>query len=157
MKQQREHVVDLLFSLSLLCVFTACGLVVVFIGINVYKNTVEDMTTAFASRTAMAYIAKQVHQNDATDAISIAEIEGTQALAITKTQDGEAYCTYIYYDAGYLQELDAKASFTPVRSAGQKLLEIDGFAITEQQNGTFTVTVTTAAGESSLILATQSG
>ncbi len=153
--KQREHVVDLLFSLSLLCVFTACGLVVVFIGIGVYQNTVDDMTTAFASRTAMAYVAKQVRQNDTTGAIGIAEIEGTQALAITKTQDGECYCTYIYYDSGYLQELYAKASFSPVLSAGQKLLAVDGFAVAQNANGTFTVTITTAAGESSLVLATQ--
>lgn len=156
MKKQQEHVIDFVFSLSLLCVFTVCGLLVVFIGVNVYKNTVENMSTAFSERTAMAYIAKQVRQNDTTDAISITEIEGEQALTITRVQSGETYCTYIYYYDGYLQELYAKDSFSPVLTAGQSLIAIDGFAVTQNEDDTLTITMVGEEGENTLILALHS-
>lgn len=157
MKKQQEHVMDLLFSLSLLCVFTACGLMVVFLGIHVYQNTVDDMSDAFATRTAMSYIAKKVRQNDWKDGVSLTEIEGQTALTFTQEKDGEVFCTYIYYYNGYLQELYAKESFSPLLSAGQALIAIDEFTAVQNENGTLTISITQAEqSPSTLILALQS-
>ncbi len=158
MKKQQEHVIDVIFSLSLLCVFTVCGLLVVFIGINVYKSTVENMGDAFSDRTAMAYVAKKIRQNDRTDGVDIVEVEGQTALLLCEEKDGETYCTYIYYYNGYLQELYTKASFAPVLTAGQSLIEIDGFTAIENADGTVTVTIyETAQDTTSLTLALAAG
>ncbi len=157
MKKQREHVMDLLFSLSLLCVFAACGLAVVFIGIQVYQGTEENMSDAFAARTAMAYVAKKVRQNDVSDAISLTEIEGVDALMITQQAGEDTYCTYIYSYNGYLCELYAKGSFSPTLAAGQSLIAVDEFDAAWGEYGTLCITITQSNGESSsLMLALQS-
>ncbi len=157
MKKQREHVIDLLFSLALLCVFTACGLMVVFIGIQVYQGTEENMSDAFAARTAMAYVAKKVRQNDTSGAISLTEIEGVDTLVITQQSGEDTYCTYIYCYNGYLYELYAKGGFSPTLAAGQALIAVDGFDVVLGEHGTVEITITQRDGDSSsLILALQS-
>ncbi len=152
MKRQREHAIDIVFALSLLCVFTACGLLVVFIGINVYKSTVSNMEEAFSDRTAMAFVAKQIRQNDRADAIYVGEIEGEEALIISEEINGELYYKYIYYYNGYLRELYAKESYEPVLLAGQALIEIDGFDVTMQDNMLTICMKDTEDGEETLTL-----
>lgn len=138
MKRQREHAIDFVFSLSLLCVFTVCGLLLVFLGISVYKDTVLEMESAYSDRTAMAFLAKQVRQNDRTDGVEIGEVEGELSLILTEEVDGEIYCKYIYYYDGYLCELYAEEEVEPTLSGGQPLLEIDGWNVVENENETFT-------------------
>ncbi len=157
MNKKPTHVTDLLFFLSLLCVFTVCGLVVVYMGVSVYQNTTQNMGEAFSERTAMAYIAKKMRQNDASGAISLTEIEGQTALTITQQQGDACYCTYIYYANGYLQELYAKDTFAPTLSAGQALIAIDGLSFTQNADGTLTITILQTDGDAqNLILALQS-
>ncbi|MFI3236904.1 MAG: DUF4860 domain-containing protein [Lachnospiraceae bacterium] len=139
MNKQKEHVIDIVFSLSLLCVFTVCGLLVVFIGINVYKSTVNNMEDAFSDRTAMSFVAKQIRQNDRADGVYVSDIEGETALVLAEEMNGEVYCKYIYYYDGYLRELYAKEGYEPVLMAGQTLIAIDGFDITVQENATLTI------------------
>ncbi|MFI3208110.1 MAG: DUF4860 domain-containing protein [Eubacteriales bacterium] len=141
MKKQREHVIDMVFALSLMCVFTLCGLLVVFIGVNVYKDTVINMESTFSDRTAMSFLAKQIRQNDRSDGIEITEIEGQVALKFIEDIDEETFCKYIYYNEGYLYELYAKEEFTPVLSAGQQLIELDGWDIVLNENGTITLSI----------------
>ncbi len=146
--------IDFIFSLSLLCVFTMCGLVVVLIGIHVYQGTEQNMGDAFSDRTAMAYVAKKIRQTDHTDGIDVIEIEGQPALMLTEEKALETYCTYIYYYDGYLQELYVKPTFSPVLTAGQALIAIDGFDVQDNGDGTVTVTIyETAQDTASLILA----
>lgn len=156
MKSQREHVIDFVFSLSLLCVFAVCGLLVVFIGVKVYENTAYNMEEAFSDRTAMSYVAKQVRQNDRVDGVSLGEVEGTTALILSEEINGEIYCTYIYYYDGYLREIYAKESFAPVLLGGQSLIEIDGFDAAVNEDGTLTISIEESAGTASLTLALQS-
>lgn len=156
MKSQREHVIDFVFSLSLLCVFAVCGLLVVFIGVKVYENTAYNMEEAFSDRTAMSYVAKQVRQNDRVDGVSLGEVEGTTALILSEEINGEIYCTYIYYYDGYLREIYAKESFAPVLLGGQSLIEIDGFDAAVNEDGTLTISIEESAGTASLTIALQS-
>ena len=58
------HMVDLLFTLALVCVFAASALMVVLIGANVYQNTVEGMDENFSARTSVTYVATKIRQND---------------------------------------------------------------------------------------------
>lgn len=157
MKESREHVIDLVFCLSLLCVFTVCGLLVVFIGINVYKNTADNMEEAFSERTAMAFVAKQVRQNDRTDGVYVDEIDGQATLVLVDEQGDSTFCQYIYYYDGYLCALYAKDDYEPSLTAGQALLAIEGFDVVQNDNGTLTITVLDEdQNQSNLTLALQS-
>lgn len=42
MIKQKNHVVDLLFSLALFCVFAASALTIVIMGADVYQKSVND-------------------------------------------------------------------------------------------------------------------
>ncbi len=157
MRKQKEHVIDIVFSLSLLCVFAVCGLLVIFIGVSVYESTATNMEEAFSDRTAMSYVAKQVRQNDRIDGVDIGQVEGVTALVLKEEVGEEIFCTYIYYYDGYLREIYAKESFEPALSAGQALIEIDGFQAIMNEDGTLTISISEEdEGVANLTLALQS-
>ncbi len=139
MKQNR-HTVDMLFTLSLFAVFAVTSLMLVFFGTQVYENIAMDMESEFTSRTAISYIKKQINQNNALGAITVGEVEGTQALIINESLPEGEFKRYIFLHDGYLCELFTKADITPTMTAGQRLLEISLFEIEHQDNlYTFTV------------------
>ena len=76
MKQERKHIVDVLFVLALFVVFTLSALVLVILGANVYRQTVRYMDENYNARTAYSYLTEKVRQNDLYDSISIGELEG---------------------------------------------------------------------------------
>lgn len=157
MKAEKNHVIDVVFMLALLCVFTVCGLMVVFIGINVYKDTANNMESSYSERTALAYVAKQIRQNDQTNTIEISEIEGVTALVFNESKSGQDFCKYIYYYNGYLQEIYTIKSFVPVLTAGQEIIEIGGFDAEITQDGMIEITINQDdADDLSLTLALQS-
>ena len=96
---------DFIFILSLLCIFAFGALMAVILGSNTYKGIKEDMDSNFELRTPLSYIATKVRQNDQTDAIRVAQKEGTDALVL-ETQDGGEVCqTWIYEYEGSLYEV----------------------------------------------------
>ncbi len=141
MRAQREHVIDLLFSLSLLCVFTICGLLLVFTGISVYKDTVLEIERTYSERTALSYLAKQIRQNDTSGGVEITEIEGEVAILLTDEDEADGYSKYIYYNDGYICELYEDENTEVALSAGQPLLAVDGWGVVENENGTITLSI----------------
>ena len=63
--QPRRHVIDLLFTLALFCVFAASALLVVLIGADVYESSARGMDRNFGLQTSLHYVAAKVRQNDA--------------------------------------------------------------------------------------------
>ena len=63
-KQERNHIVDVLFVLALFVVFTLSALVLVILGANVYRQTVSYMDENYEARTAYSYLTEKVRQND---------------------------------------------------------------------------------------------
>ncbi len=136
----KQYSIDMLFVLSLFAVFAITALLLVFSGTQVYENIEKNLESTFSSRTAISYLKKQMDQNAVRDAVSIANIEGTEALRLEETVEDTAYVRYIYLYEGYLCELFTKSDILPTLSAGQELLELKSFEI--QENGellTFTV------------------
>ena len=97
-KGNNAHMIDLLFTLALFCVFAASALMVVLIGARVYQNTIERMNANFDGRASIAYVSNKIRQNDYPDAIHIIELEeGVPALALDQDFDGITYQTIIYH------------------------------------------------------------
>ncbi len=136
MKRRTEepgrHIVDILFVLALFAVFAASALMLVIIGANVYQQTVSDMDTHYAERTAYAYVSEKLRQNDTADAVSIGQLDGVPALILTEEINGESFCTYLYLYDGYLKELFVrKDSFSGdnILTAGQNILPLSSFSV----------------------------
>ena len=81
---QKGHVVDFLFTLALFCVFAASALMVVIIGANVYRQTVDRMNGNYDSRTSLTYLTEKIRQNDAADAVKISSVGESPALVLSQ-------------------------------------------------------------------------
>ncbi len=126
-KQEKNHIVDVLFVLALFVVFTLSALVLVILGASVYKQTVNYMDENYTARTAYSYLTEKVRQNDLYDSISIGQLEDTPALVLTREINDTAYATYLYLYEGDLRELfmrkGSNIGSNPL-SAGQEILPL---------------------------------
>ena len=140
-KNERRHMVDVLFVLTLFCVFALCSILLIAVGAKVYQNTINSMETHFTSTTSLSYITEKIRQNDTSSGILIEEFGGKDALVLISEFNGEEYGTYIYSYAGRLKELFTKRSIHLSPEAGQDILEISDFIITELDEGLYEITL----------------
>ncbi len=145
---------DFLFTLLLFCIFAVSAFSLVVIGAGVYENSVASMEQNFEGRTALAYVAEKVRQNDAGASISA---EDNVLRIETKDQDG-SYILYIYEYEGFLTELFTRAELPFDAQAGRRLLEVENFTVSETDRGMFEIS-TAEEGEEpvSLLLHLRTG
>lgn len=127
--REQSHMVDLLFTLALFCVFAASSLIIVIIGADVYGRTAQGLDKNFNLNTALCYVTEKIRQNDTTGAVRLGELEGREALVLDTTVDGQTYYTYIYFHDGALREIyTAKENHVSVDD-GQSIVELSDFEI----------------------------
>ena len=151
-KNESRHMVDVLFVLTLFCVFAVCSILLIAVGAKVYQNTLNSMETHFTSTTSLSYITEKIRQNDYAGRITIEEFGGNDAIVLSTEYNGEEYCTYIYSYAGQLKELFTKKDITLSPEAGRNILEISEFSVSEAENGLFEITLVDASHRSETIL-----
>ena len=154
--KKKHSVIDLLFTLTLFCVFSASALVVVMIGANVYKSTVAGMNENYGTRTAIAYVSEKVRESDTSGAVELVELAGTTALALTRGENDAAYTTYIYYADGALRELFVQGAAVPELAAGQPVALLSGASFAPVRDGLYRFTAAGDAGEEALLFALHS-
>ena len=159
-KEEKRHVVDVLFVLALFCVFAISALMLVTIGANVYQKTVNNMDTNYSSRTAFSYVTEKIRQNDETQTISIGTLEGRPAIILTQEIDDRQFNTYLYEYEGYLTELFTSADLNlggDILKAGHQLIPLKDFVITEINPSLYRFILSTTKEQSvSLYISTQS-
>ncbi|MFZ2539142.1 MAG: DUF4860 domain-containing protein [Oscillospiraceae bacterium] len=143
-----SHVVDLLFTLALFCVFTATSLMVVLIGANVYKSTVSGMSKNFDMRTSLTYLSEKVRQNDVADGVHLADLDGKTALVLEQNFNDTSYQTWIYYDDSSLKELFTKKGNDISIADGREIMKTSDFKIECSPEGIFSFTTISKTGES---------
>lgn len=131
-KQEKNHIVDILFVLALFVVFTLSALVLVILGASVYRQTVSYMDENFTSRTAYSYLTEKVRQNDLYDSVSLGQLEDTDALVLTREINNTVYATYLYLHDGSLRELfmrqGSDIGADPL-TAGQEILPLTDWSL----------------------------
>lgn len=160
MRQEKRFIVDILFVLALFGMFAVSALVLVTIGADVYRHTVQDMSDNYDARTAIAYITEKVRQNnvllsDDTSAVTLSELSGEPALILTREVDGQAYDTCLYYHEGYLKELYMRKGAylgDNVLDAGQNILELSDMTFEAVTENLLSVTMTTSDGRERKLL-----
>lgn len=138
--------IDSIFVMILFFLFALTAFVLVMIGVRQYQSTADSMNYNYEVRTATSYLREKVRQNDSHAAISIDNIEGTDVLALKSEVNGIVYYTYIYYYDGYLRELYVQDGSSYSLSAGQQIIELSGFDLSEATNRLITVTITDTWG-----------
>lgn len=140
------HMVDLLFSLALFCVFAATALLVVLIGANVYRGTVKRMDENFSTHTSITYVTTKIRQNDAENGVAVISFgDGIPALLLTREIDGAAFETYIYHYDGALREIFTERGNPAAPGDGQMIVEVPEFRI-GRSGGTVVLTAVDADG-----------
>lgn len=155
MKNNRRftsHTVDILFILSLFCVFTAAAFLVVLIGSNVYRSTAVQLEDTYSTRTSAAYVTEKIRRHDSAGSVSLTDLDGRPALLLTDHIRGTVYETYIYSDGSSVFELMVQEG-TPVSpDMGQEILAADGFTFAEKPGGFLELTVNDAEGDPHSVL-----
>lgn len=133
-QQEKQHTIDIIFVLTLLCVFALSSLIVVYIGSQVYAATVETMDIQFNNHTAMNYIVEKVHSHHRKDDIDVIDIDGIDILCLHETYNNQTYTTYIYSYKNKLKELLINDEDEFSFENGETLMDIDhiSFEIKDQ-------------------------
>ena len=92
--KRSRHATDLIFVLSLFCLFTVLSLFVVIQGADVYQGISREMSANYSARGTVAYLTEKVRQNDRENGVAVKEIGGEPALVFSEEIGGEAgnYC-----------------------------------------------------------------
>lgn len=136
MKRTQNHVIDLLFPLIILALFTMCAFSVISLSASIYNKQTSNAEETYLQETPLAYIIEKVRQNDNEGDISIITKEDTQVL----TLHNKDYTTYIYAYENTLKEFTIKDNVSFTLSEGHDIIEVDSFSMKEEDN-LFTFTV----------------
>lgn len=123
-KENGRHMIDLLFVLSLFCVFAVSSVVLILFGADIYNKTVSSMNNNYASRTSVAYITEKVRQSDIYDSVRIDDSLGYKRLLMARNINGMEYATSLYEYNGYLYELFARTDIELPIDAGQQVIAL---------------------------------
>ncbi len=141
-RSEHHHMIDILFVLSLFCVFAASSVLLILFGADVYKKTVSQMDSNYTSRTSIAYITEKIRQSDTSDSIHITSQGDTQILMLTNTIQGIPYATSLYEYDGYLYELFARTDIELPLDAGQPVMELHRLSFSQLTPNILKITFT---------------
>lgn len=120
----KRHLIDILFVLSLFCIFAFSSIALIMFGSQIYKNTLKNMDYNFNSRTCSSYLTEKIRQADEADSIEILQTESQTILMLHTQIDNLEYVTALYEYDHHLYELFARTDIPLPLDAGQELMEI---------------------------------
>ena len=123
--EKKQHTIDIVFVLTLLCVFTVCSLIVVYIGSSIYSSTVKTMDIQFNNHTAIDYITERIHANNRIKDIEVISKDGIDVLCLHEKDNQQSYTTYIYVYQKELKELLINDLDEVNLENGETLMNID--------------------------------
>lgn len=150
--KKRSSATETLPVLLLFCVFLGAAVVLLLSGLRVWHTTESRLQSTFDTQVPLAYVAGKVR---ASDALAVETLpDGTEALVLSASIDGEAYLTRLYCMDGALYELFTPADVTIAPADGVRLTKVRALTFSEGENGLLRASCTAADGtESTLLLA----
>ena len=99
-----NHSMQGVFVFVLLGLFAVMSTLMVLLGAQMYRNTVDRATRNNEDRVMAAYVRSMIRAEDADRAVSVETQNGVTTLALREELDGEAYVTWLYCHEGQLYE-----------------------------------------------------
>lgn len=121
---RKNHVIDILFPISLYFVFAVSALTVLLLATNVYQTATKHSTLNYTAETTLSYLTEKIHQNDTAGSVSVGTFDGRQSLILKQNYNGTQYLTYIYVNDNNLMELYAKEGSTVSAESGKIILPL---------------------------------
>lgn len=145
-KSTVQHSMQGVFVFVLLGLFAVMSTLMVLLGAQMYRNTVEHATLNNENRVLASYVRSMVRAEDIASAMRVENYDGVEALAMTTVEDGETFHTWLYCYDGWLYEHFTSGSDTLVPEKGTQICPAGKF-IPRIEGNLLTVTMIDAGGE----------
>ena len=115
LKRGTQHEMQGVFVFVLLGMFAVMSTLLVLLGAQMYRGTVDRSEADNASRIMFSYVRSMVRAEDAKSSVDIEDHEGVKALTMHEEINGEPYVTWLYSYEGNLYEQFTRADreFSP--------------------------------------------
>jgi len=137
---KKKYLIDKLFVFVIYGIFLMMSLLLVLIGIHIYRNIVYKAEINTGVRVSMYYVANKIRAG-ASDGFRHEIIEDTEVLIFSEGN----FQTLVYYKDGFIWELVKFAHEPFIWELGEKIIASDGFTITEE-NGVYAITSAASDG-----------
>ena len=109
------HGMQGVFVFVLLGLFAIMSTLLVLLGAQMYRGTVEHTARNNNDRIMSAYVRSMVRAGDMEKGVVLEDYDGVKTIALRETLDDEEYVTWLYLYEGELFELftDAETEFDP--------------------------------------------
>lgn len=145
-----QHSMQGVFVFVLLGLFAVMSTLMVLLGAQMYRNTVDNSTANNEGRVLSAYVRSMIRAEDTSDAIEIGEYDGVKTLAMREDLDGETYVTWLYCYDGHMYEwfTSDDGRFSP--ESGTAICQAQRFE-PRLEDGLLTADMINAKGESETV------
>ena len=99
-----QHSMQGAFVFVLLGLFAVMSTLMVLLGAQMYRNTVDHTLRNNEDRLLGAYVRSMIRSGDVMDMVRIEDHDGVEALAMYDEWDGDEYVTWLYCYDGNLYE-----------------------------------------------------
>ena len=112
-----QHSMQGVFVFVLLGLFAVMSTLMVLLGAQMYRNTVDHATENNEGRVLSAYVRSMVRAEDLAGAVEISEQNGVTTLAMRESLGDDGYVTWLYCYDGRMYEYftSATTEFDPVK------------------------------------------
>ena len=148
--RNKQKGIETISVMLLLVLFAFVVFLVIDAGTNAFGSISEDKNSTMSARVAYSYIGMKVKHNDAAGVISVTQTEYGDTLKI----ESEKYSTHIFFCEGGLYECLTKPNAQPTVDAGNKITELDGFALSMNGNTLSVECVFNGGGKDSVVKGT---
>ena len=99
-----QHSMQGVFVFVLLGLFAVMSTLMVLLGAQMYRNTVDHATANNEGRLLGSYVRSMIRAQDAADAVQTQDHDGVKTLTMLEDLDGDEYVTMLYCYDGWLYE-----------------------------------------------------
>ena len=146
-KEHTTWVMGVASVTMLFITFMLVCMVVITMGLKVYKKVVTDSNDNFELRTSLDYVKTKIRNSDTAGLTRVEEIDGVGVLKIGEMIEGSWYDTIIYYYDGSLREQFCEKDAYFDLSMGMPSFDIADFRMQELEKGVITLTAVNNAGD----------
>lgn len=144
-----SHSMQGVFVFVLLGLFAVMSTLMVLLGAQMYRNTVEHADRNNEDRVMAAYVRSMVRAEDADSAVGVEQQGDITALALREELDGERYVTWLYcYDGSLYEQFTSSDDFEP--ESGTAICPATRFE-PRLEGGLLTVVMTDGSGQDSTV------
>jgi hypothetical protein len=144
--KKRSRSIDVLLCLALFCAFSACALLTLMTGANVYRKAVAANDTRYYERTALSYVKTRLRRGNIAGGVAIEQYGDGEALVLSEEIEGTTYKTYIYECCGALREMYTEEGIYIDPAEGSAIAPVKGLGFEIIDGGLLKVTLESLSG-----------